>query len=160
MPGGAGPVGQGELVVPGGQGAPLLDAFEAVLDDVTFGVRGGAGLGWASSPGPAAFAVGLLGRVCSIQQPAQDTVPGAVPGKAAVACPNRLAGPELTGQVPLGEHGPVPVDDPLHHRAVIRKTSTSLAIRGRDERLDQFPVGIRKRPHPRHAVQNRGSPPT
>lgn len=65
----------------------MLDAFEAVLDDVAFGVRGGVGLGWASSPGPAAFAVGLLGRVCSSQQRAQDTVPGAVLGEAAVAFP-------------------------------------------------------------------------
>ena len=39
----------------------------------------------------------------------------------------------------------------IPHRAVITKTSTSITVRGRHERLDQFPVAIRKHPHPRHA---------
>lgn len=54
------------------------------------------------------------------QQPAQHPVPGAVPGVAAVALRHRLPRTEhVPRQVTPGSPGPIPVDDSLHHLAVV-----------------------------------------
>jgi hypothetical protein len=76
------------------------------------------------------------------EQRGVDPVPRAVPGEAAVSLPRRLPRSEVRRQVTPGNPRPEPIHDRLDQRAVITKTVTPLAIRGRHQRLDQLPLGI------------------
>src|SRR3954452_20050427 len=74
-------VGQGVLVVAGGQGAPLLEHVEAAFDDVPAGVLDRVVVDGAATPGASTFAV--AGLVVRLRDDGLDAAAAQVAASAA-----------------------------------------------------------------------------
>lgn len=82
----------------------------------------------------------------------QDLLPCAVRRPPAMTVVNRLPPAEAGRQIPLGEAGPLPEQNPVDHTTVALPTSTPPAVH-RQVRLQPSPLFIRKIPPP-HAPRN------
>jgi len=58
------------------------------------------------------------------QQSSENVIPGAVTAVAAVTLPQGLPRTELDRDITPGQPAPEPVDDPLHHSAVISERAS------------------------------------
>src|SRR5665811_456292 len=75
-------------------------------------------------------------------QTGMDPIPRPIDAEPVMTLPDRLPRAEIRRKITPGNAGAEPVDDPLDHCSVLTERSTSLAARGRHQRLNSSPLRI------------------
>jgi hypothetical protein len=96
------------------------------------------------------FPIDLSGLIRLGQKPGMNAVPGAIAAEPSVAFPDRLPRPINLWQITPRNPRPEPVNDALHHAAMVLKRPAGTTRRRRHQRLDPSPLTVRQHGGTRH----------